>query len=77
MQLYQPLFEKIMKHVAQSEKSAQSPEVVVKTVVHALTSARPKIRYRMGPNTLLHRVISWLPDTIQDRLIASSLNWGK
>ena len=75
--LYEPLIEKIRKHAADSEKNAQSPDVVVKTVVHALTSARPKTRYRMGPKASAQKVISWLPDTIQDRLIASFLNWGK
>ncbi len=75
--LYQPLIEKIMKLAADSEANAQSPEVVVKAVVHALTSDRPKSRYLMGPKALTQKVISWLPDTIQDRIIASFLNWGK
>jgi NAD(P)-dependent dehydrogenase (short-subunit alcohol dehydrogenase family) len=75
--LYQPLIEKIMKRAASSEKNAQSPEVVVKAVVHALTSPRPKTRYLVGPKAFRQKVISWLPDTIQDRLVASFLNWGK
>ena len=77
MALYQPLMEQIMRRVAESEENAQSPEVVVKAVVHALTSDRPKTRYRMGPKASAQKVISWLPDTIQDRLVASFLNWGK
>ncbi|MHC4424063.1 MAG: SDR family oxidoreductase [Planctomycetota bacterium] len=77
MRLYQPLIEKIMMRAAESEENAQSPDVVVKAVVHALTSARPKTRYRMGPKASAQKVISWLPDTIQDRLVASFLNWGK
>ena len=77
LMLYQPLIEKIREHAADSEKNAQSPNVVVNAVVHALTSARPKTRYRMGPKALTQKVISWLPDTIQDRPIASFLNWGK
>jgi NAD(P)-dependent dehydrogenase (short-subunit alcohol dehydrogenase family) len=77
MRLYQPLIEKIMEVVAESEAKAQSPDVVTEAVVHALTSARPKTRYRMGPRSSAEKVISWLPDTIQDRLVASFLNWGK
>jgi NAD(P)-dependent dehydrogenase (short-subunit alcohol dehydrogenase family) len=77
MRLYQPLIEKIMKVAVESEDNAQSPDVVVDAVVHALTSPRPKARYRMGPKASAQKMISWLPDTIQDRLIASFFNWGK
>ena len=77
LSLYQPLIEKIMKLAADSETDAQSPDIVVNAVVHALTSARPKTRYRMGPKALTQKLISWLPDTIQDRLVASFLNLVK
>jgi NAD(P)-dependent dehydrogenase (short-subunit alcohol dehydrogenase family) len=77
LHLYEPLINRIRKLAEESEKNAQSPEVVVKAVVHALTANRPKTRYRMGPKARLQKVISWLPDNIQDRMIASFLNWGK
>jgi NAD(P)-dependent dehydrogenase (short-subunit alcohol dehydrogenase family) len=77
LHLYEPLIERIMKVAEESEKSAQSAEVVVKAVVHALTASRPKTRYRMGPKARFHKVMSWLPDNIQDRMIASFFNWGK
>lgn len=77
LQLYGPLIERVRKLAADSEKIAQSPEVVVKAVVHALTANRPKTRYCMGPKALPQKVISWLPDNIQDRILASFLNWGK
>jgi len=77
LHLYGPLIERIMKLVADSEKNAQSAQVVVKAVVHALTANRPRTRYRMGPKARPQKVMSWLPDHIQDRIIASFLNWGK
>ena len=74
--LYGPLLERVRKHLEDIEMKAQSPAVVAKAVVHALTAARPKARYRMGPSARAQKVISWLPETIQDRIFASYLNWG-
>jgi NAD(P)-dependent dehydrogenase (short-subunit alcohol dehydrogenase family) len=77
LSLYQPLIEKVAQRAARAEKNAQSPEVVVQAVVHALTSAHPKTRYRIGTRAPAQKVISWLPDKIQDRLVAAFLNWGR
>jgi len=76
IRLYGPLIERVRKHLEDIEKRAQPPAVVAEAVVHALTAARPKARYRMGPSARAQKVISWLPETIQDRIIASYLNWG-
>jgi hypothetical protein len=76
MQLYGPLIERVTKLAADNEKIAQSPEVVANAVVHALTANRPKTRYCIGPKARLQKMLSWLPDQIQDRLVASYLNWG-
>lgn len=77
MQLYGPLIERIQTLAANIDKIAQSPEVVVKAVVHALTAARPRTRYRVGPRARPYKLISWLPDSIQDYILASFLKWGK
>jgi NAD(P)-dependent dehydrogenase (short-subunit alcohol dehydrogenase family) len=74
--LYGPLIERVRALAADSERSAQSPEVVVKAVVHAITAKRPRTRYRMGPKARPQKFISWLPDHIQDRIVASFLKWG-
>jgi NAD(P)-dependent dehydrogenase (short-subunit alcohol dehydrogenase family) len=76
MQLYGPLIERVTKLAADNEKIAQSPEVVANAVVHALTANRPKTRYCIGPKARLQKMLSWLPDQIQDRPVASYLNWG-
>jgi NAD(P)-dependent dehydrogenase (short-subunit alcohol dehydrogenase family) len=77
LHLYGPLIERIQKHAADIDKTAQSPEVVVRAVVHALAARRPKTRYLIGPKARPQKVMSWFPDHIQDRIIASFLNWGK
>lgn len=75
-QFYGPLIDQVRNHVEDIEKRAQQPQVVVKAVVHALTATRPKARYRPGPKAWTTRALSWLPENIQDRMIASYLNWG-
>jgi hypothetical protein len=73
---YGPLIERVREHIEDIENNAQPPAVVAKAVVHALTAARPKARYRVGPKAWTQKVLSWLPENIQDRLIASYLKWG-
>jgi NAD(P)-dependent dehydrogenase (short-subunit alcohol dehydrogenase family) len=68
-QLYESLLERTRKLAEESERHAHSPKVVVKAVVHALTSPRPKTRYIMGANAWPQKIISMLPDRIQDRLV--------
>jgi NAD(P)-dependent dehydrogenase (short-subunit alcohol dehydrogenase family) len=77
LHLYGSLIEHVQKHVKDIDKKAQSPEVVVRAVIHALTARRPKTRYLIGPRAKPQKVMSWLPDNIQDRIVASFLNWGK
>ncbi len=77
MNLYGPLIKRVQNHAADVEKMAQSPQVVFKAVVHALTARRPKIRYRMGPKARAQWVISWLPHGIQDHMLAALFKWKK
>ena len=76
IQLYGPLVELIRKHVADNQKRAQSPAVVAKAVVHALTAPHPKARYLVGPKAWTQKMLSWLSENIQDRMIASYFKWG-
>ena len=76
MQLYAPLIEKVHEHAADVEKTAQPPQVVFRSDFRALTARHPKTRYRMGPRAWAQKVISWLPDRIQDRMLAEFLKWG-
>jgi len=48
------------------EMNGSSPDVVARAVHHALTAARPKIRYRVGKDA---RLIGALPRILPDRLL--------
>ncbi len=54
-----------------------STDVAARAVAHALTSARPKTRYRIGFEGALIYFVSRLPDRLRDWLILSQLpKWG-
>lgn len=44
---------------------------VAKKVLHALTAARPKARYLVGPDAKVAGVVSRLPDPLRDRLVGA------
>ncbi len=51
------------------EKSGSSPDVVAKAVHHALTSRRPRIRYRVGNHAkLLTAMSKILPESVLDAI---------
>lgn len=59
------------------EKNGSSPEVVARAIHHALTSDRPRIRYRAGKHakllvTLPKLLPEWLMDEIRLRMFALS-----
>lgn len=47
---------------------------VVRPVVHALTSARPKARYTVGSTTRLGELLRLLPDRLRERIILRQLS---
>jgi NAD(P)-dependent dehydrogenase (short-subunit alcohol dehydrogenase family) len=52
------------------EKNGSSPDVVAVAVHHALTSARPRIRYRVGKHAqLLSLLPRILPESVMDTLL--------
>jgi hypothetical protein len=51
------------------EKNGSSPDVVADAVHHALTSARPRIRYRVGKHAkLLATLPKVLPESVMDAI---------
>ena len=50
---------------------ASPPSVVVKAVVHAVESARPRIRYAIGKYASMIKVRKWFGDRVFDRLMMS------
>lgn len=67
--------EQIAKQIADGQKQEQrgiSPDQVAKVIAEALTVARPKTRYLVGPDAkFAGNVIVRLPDRLKDRLILS------
>jgi NAD(P)-dependent dehydrogenase (short-subunit alcohol dehydrogenase family) len=56
------------------EKNGSSPEVVAYAVHHALTSPRPRIRYRVGKHAkLLSTLPRILPESVMDALLRKML----
>jgi NAD(P)-dependent dehydrogenase (short-subunit alcohol dehydrogenase family) len=67
---YGPALEKMATEVSRSAATGSSPDVVAESVLHALTSKRPRTRYPSGAGArrlLLMRRI--LPDRLFDRMI--------
>jgi hypothetical protein len=51
------------------EKNGSSPDVVANAVHHALTSSRPRIRYRVGKHArLLALLAKILPESLFDSM---------
>ena len=68
--LYGPAFEAALKRENNIEQSMSTPEVVVRAVVHALTSRKPRIRYRIGVSGFAADIFArFLPDVLKDWLI--------
>jgi NAD(P)-dependent dehydrogenase (short-subunit alcohol dehydrogenase family) len=49
------------------------PDVVAKSVEHALTASRPKVRYLVGRDAHLRAWIERLPTRLRDRVLAKAL----
>jgi NAD(P)-dependent dehydrogenase (short-subunit alcohol dehydrogenase family) len=63
---------------AVAAKMRQSPpDIMAAAVLKALTAARPKPRYTVGPDTRLIGLLSRLPLRTQDRLISGVLGLNK
>jgi NAD(P)-dependent dehydrogenase (short-subunit alcohol dehydrogenase family) len=66
---YGAMFRTFNARALARETRASEPEVVARAIHHALTSARPRIRYRAGrDSTLLTTLPRLLPDRVLDLL---------
>lgn len=56
------------------EKNGSPPDVVAVAVHHALTSSRPRIRYRVGKHAKLLSILPRiLPETVMDAILRNML----
>src|SRR5262249_52698652 len=66
---YGDMLRTFVRKVYEREKAGSSPEVVAGTVYQALTSSRPRIRYRVGKNArLFANLAKFLPESILDAI---------
>jgi len=66
---YGTIIRKMGKRAYAMEKNGSSPEVVADAVHHALTSERPRIRYRVGKHArLLATLPKVLPESVMDAI---------
>ena len=71
---YGPVIRKMGRRGYEMEKNGSSPDVVADAVQHALTSSRPRIRYRVGKHAkLLATLPKILPERIMDALLRKML----
>lgn len=72
--LYGEAVTAVKRAVAKAAERALAPEVAVRAVVHALTAARPKTRYLVGPDAKIRALmVKLLPDRLADRLLTRVL----
>jgi NAD(P)-dependent dehydrogenase (short-subunit alcohol dehydrogenase family) len=71
---YGALIRRMGRRGYEMEKSGSSPDVVAAAVHHALTSSRPRIRYRVGKHAkLLAALPKILPESLMDALLRNML----
>jgi NAD(P)-dependent dehydrogenase (short-subunit alcohol dehydrogenase family) len=76
--LYGEAVVRIREAIAQAAQRAIAPEAVVRVVHHALTASRPRTRYLVGSDAKLRAwMVKWLPDRVQDRLLAWALKYPR
>jgi NAD(P)-dependent dehydrogenase (short-subunit alcohol dehydrogenase family) len=76
--LYGEAVIRIREAIAQAAQRAIPPEAVVRAVHHALTASRPHTRYLVGADAQLRAwMVKWLPDRVQDRVLAWALKYPR
>jgi NAD(P)-dependent dehydrogenase (short-subunit alcohol dehydrogenase family) len=70
---YADALARVKEHAVRSGRSGYPPERIGETVHTALTSARPRTRYTVTPDPMMHFLITHLPKRLVDRLIAKRL----
>jgi NAD(P)-dependent dehydrogenase (short-subunit alcohol dehydrogenase family) len=74
---YGSLIRKMGRRGYEMEKGGSSPDVVAAAVDHALTSSRPRIRYRVGKHArLLATLPRILPERVMDALIRRMMGFS-
>ena len=76
--LYGEAVIRIREAIAQAAQRAIPTDAVVRAVHHALTASRPHTRYLVGADAKLRAwMVKWLPDRVQDRMLAWVLKYPR
>ena len=70
---YGAALERLQNYMLKLGKSGAPPERIGEAVLHALTTAYPKVRYTVSPTPLQHWLASNLPKRVVDRMIGRRL----
>lgn len=71
--VYAPMLLQLKALAGQQGARGLKPEFLGQKILHALTTARPKVRYVVTPEPFLNFVLNTAPKRVADRLIASRL----
>ena len=75
---YGSLIRRMGRRGYEMEKNGSSPDVVAQAVHHALSSSRPRIRYRVGKHAkLLAALPKILPESVMDALLRKMLGFSE
>ena len=73
-EIYRATSDAVLDAFKRMSGAAADPELVAKAIEHAVTSPKPKTRYRVGMDTRMQAIFSWfLSDGLMDRLKRSFL----
>lgn len=67
---FAPALEKLRAFAAKSGKRGLKPEFLGQKIMHALTTARPKVRYVVTPDPFQNFLLNALPKRVADRMVA-------
>jgi hypothetical protein len=70
---FAPALEKIRAFMLTSGRKGLKPERLGRAVYHALTTAKPKVRYVVTPDPLENYIVNTLPKRTVDRIIGGRL----
>jgi hypothetical protein len=63
----------LQKFAAEQGKKGLKPERLGRAIMHALTTAKPKVRYTVTPEPFLNWLLNTLPKRTADRMVAGRL----
>jgi len=70
---YAPALERLRSYMLAIGRAGFPPERIGAAVLHALTTAQPKVRYTVSPQPLQHWLARNLPKRVVDRMIGGRL----